>query len=149
MKNNKIKESTPRSPYEEGKLISVYESRGGKYWMEIFETGRGNFSYHGSGISGNVNSLDDILLKLWIEYLDTPSFECVEGDVISGYLYGRGSAFFSVEDPRVKKLSKEKLEENGLEYFFFEASPRGFKTALKVFEEKSRESERVTGKHYH
>jgi len=129
MANKKrMKEGTERSPYEEGKLISVYKSSGGKSWYEIFETHSG-YSINGRDLSSSLSNYEDVLERLFWLYLDVPSLRCIEGETFSGDIFYRvkSRSPVSTKTKGIEKYTDEELAENAIYRLHFEASPRGWK----------------------
>jgi hypothetical protein len=98
-------------------LISVYQSQGGKSTLAILDNHKygtyeiKEFDRSGrGGMSGGSFNYDQLLAEVANKYIDTPSYECIYGDELSGdvILYNRW--YYSIDDPRVKKMSDEQYE---------------------------------------
>lgn len=115
-------------------LISEYESRGGKYYCNIFEGKPGDFyikESYGAISYQKVYTENDVLCCLARLYSVVPSLDCIRGDIWSGEVVWIYSGWESLDGRYCKGLSEEEIVEKGGRIFDITFTSSGWKNLKK------------------
>ena len=132
---------------ENSEIISIYQSSGEKETYIISENMKyggydmTNYQHYSARGRFSAKTKNDLYAKIANMYIDTPSLDCVEGEIIKGEVFVADfpkskAVILPVDDPRCKEIIK-RGEATGVygDYYEVTFTRRGWKEFIYMIDE--------------